>query len=818
MRLSHTLRGLLRVPAFTGLVIATLALGIAANTAIFSVIEAVLLKPLPFHDPDQLVDIDHEAPGVNVQRAGSAAFLYFTYREDGRSFQDVGMWRGDTFSVTGIGEPEEIRGMVVTDGVFPMLGVQPAVGRLFSRKEDSPEGPETVVLTYQYWQSRFGGARSAVGRRILLDGRPRDIIGVLPADFRFLDQKPSVVVPMRLDRSDTHLGQFNYSGIARLKPGVTVAQANADLSRLIPVSLTRFPPFPGYNAKMFEEAKLAVIVKPLSVRETGDIRTVLWVLMATVGVVLLIACANVANLMLVRADARQQELAIRAALGAGRGRIVRELLLESVVLGVAGGVIGLGLAYGALRILTALAPENLPRVDRIGIDATVLLFAIAVSIGSGLLFGIIPALRHAGLHLSAALRAGGRALSESRERRRARSTLVIVQIALALVLLVSSGLMIRTFQALRHVNPGFTGAEHLQTLRIFIPESQVKEPLGVLQAQQQIAERIAAIPGVSSVAMTTVLPMDGGGWHDPIFASDKVYAESQIPPVRLFKFVSPGLLKTMGNRLIAGRDFTWTDAVEKRPVALVSENLARELWQTPAAALGKRIRQDTKSTWREVVGVVGDEYTDGVNEKATATAYWPLMMAGFPVEDEINVRRSVAFVVRTPRAGSTALVTEIGRAVWSVNPNLPLAGVRTLQEIYDRSLATTSFTLVMLAIAGAMALLLGIAGIYGVISYSVSQRTREIGIRMALGARAQEVRTMFVRYGFRLAAVGIAFGLLFSALSARMMTSLLFNTSPLDPTTYLAVSLGLMAAAGLASYAPAARATAVDPAESLRAE
>ena len=817
MRIAHALRGLLRVPAFTGLVIVTLALGIAANTAIFSVVEAVILKPLPFHDPDQLVDIDHEAPGVNVHHAGSAAFLYFTYREDGRSFQDVGMWGGDTFSVTGIGEPEEIRGMVVTDGVFSMLGVQPAAGRLFTRQDDSPESPETVVLAYQYWQSRFGGDRSAVGRRIMLDGRPRDIIGVLPADFRFLDQKPSVVVPMRLDRKNTHLGQFNYAGIGRLKPGVSVAQANADLSRLIPISVTRFPPFPGYNAKMFEEAKLSPIVLPLSLRETGDIRTVLWVLMGSVGVVLLIACANVANLMLVRADARQQELAIRAALGAGRGRIVRELLLESVLLGIAGGVIGVGLAYGALRILTALAPENLPRVDQIGIDAAVLLFATAVSLGSGLLFGIIPALRHAGLHLSAALRAGGRALSESRERRRARSTLVVVQIALALVLLVSSGLMIRTFQALRHVNPGFTDAAHLQTLRIFIPESQVKEPLGVVQTEQQIAERIAAIPGVSSVAMTTVLPMDVGGWRDPIFASDKVYAESQIPPIRLFKFVSPGLAKTMGNTIVAGRDFTWTDALEKRPVALVSENLARELWQTPDAALGKRIRENLKGPWREVVGVVGDEYTDGVNQKATSTAYWPLMMAGFS-GDDINVRRSVSFVVRSSRTGSSALVGEIGRAVWSVNPNLPLAGVRTMEDIYDRSLATTSFTLVMLAIAGGMALLLGVAGIYGVISYSVSQRTREIGIRMALGARAQEVRAMFVRYAFRLAAIGIACGLVVSALCTRLMTSLLFDTSPLDPMTYVAVGLGLVTAAGLASYAPAARATAVNPVESLRAE
>ena len=815
--MTHVLRGLVRVPFFTGLVIVTLALGIAANTAIFSVIEAVLLKPLPFHDPEQLVSVDHRAPGVNVERLGSAAFLYFTYREDAKSFQDVGMWQGDTFSVTGVGEPEEVRGIGVTDGVFPMLGVQPALGRLFNRKDDSPDGPETVVLSYSYWQSRFGGDQAIVGRRIVLDGRPREIIGVLPRSFRFLDQRPSVIVPIRLDRKDTHLGQFNFAGIARLKPGVAIEQANADLSRLIPVALSRFPAFPGYNAKMFETAKLAPVLQPLATTETGDIRAVLWVLMGTVGLVLLIACANVANLMLVRADGRQQELAVRAALGASRGRIVRELLGESVLLGAVGGAVGVALAYGALRLLKALAPANLPRLDQIAIDGTVLLFTVVISLGAGLLFGIMPALRHAGLHVTTTLRAGGRALSESRERRRARSTLVVIQVALALVLLVCSGLMIRTFQALRHVTPGFSEPEHVQTLRLYIPESQIAKPLAVLQAQQQIADKIAAVPGVSSVAMTTVIPTDGGGWHDPIFASDKAYAESDIPPIRLFKFVSPGLMKTVGGTLIAGRDFTWTDAYETRMVAMVSENLARELWQSPGAALGKRIRESLKGQWREVVGVVGDERTDGVNQTAPATVYWPLMMANF-TGDETAVRRGLSYVIRSDRAGSSAFVNEISKAVWSVNPNLPVASVRTLQEIYERSLATTSFTLVMLAIAGAMALLLGVSGIYGVISYSVSQRTREIGIRMALGARAQEVRAMFLRYGFRLAALGIACGLVVAMAATRLMASLLFETSPLDPVTYLAVSVGLVVAATLASYAPAARATAVNPADSLRSE
>ena len=817
MRFNHLLRALVRVPAFTGLVVVTLALGIAANTAIFSVIQAVLLKPLPFYDPDRLVDIDHRAPGANINHAGSAPFLHFTYREDAKHFQHIGLWRPETLSLTGEGDPEEVRGLDVTDAVLPMLGVQPAVGRLFNRKDDSPDGPETVILSHGYWQTRFGGDRAVVGRRILLDGRPREVIGVLPANFRFLDQKPAVVLPMRLDRSDTHLGQFSYSGIARLKPGVTVAQATAELARLVPASLHRFPPYPGTNAKMFEDARITPVVQPLAQRETGDIRGVLWVLMGTVGIVLLIACANVANLMLVRAETRQQEFAVRAALGAGRGRLVRDLLIESLTLASIGGVVGVALAYAALRLLKVMAPSNLPRIDDIAVDATALIFAVIISLAAGLLFGTIPALRQAGLQLGAALRAGGRSLSESRERRRARSTLVVVQVALALMLLIGSGLMIRTFQALRNVNPGFTGPEHLQTFRLSIPESQVTDPLAVVRTEQQIVDRLAAIPGVTSVGLTTIIPMDGAGWHDPIYASDKVYAESKMPPIRLFKFVSPGLVKTMGTPLVAGRDFTWTDLYEKRRVAMVSENLARELWQSPAAAIGKQIRERVNAPWREVVGVVGDTRDDGVNQKAPATVLWPIVMENFAANPQF-VWRSLAYMIRADRAGSSAFITEIGHAVWSVNPNLPLAGVRTMQTISDRSLARTSFTLVMLAIAGAMALLLGVAGLYGVISYSVSQRTREIGIRMALGARAQEVAGIFVRYGFRLAAIGVACGLGASVVSTRLMRSLLFDVSPLDPVTYGLVSAGLVAVAALASYAPARRATTVNPVESLRAE
>jgi putative ABC transport system permease protein len=817
MRLNQIFRRLLQLPVFTTIAVVTLAIGIGANAAIFSVIEGVLIKPLPYPHPDELVVLDHTAAGLGLKSTGAAPFLYLTYREDGRVFQDVAMWTGDTVSVTGLAEPEEVRGIVVTDGLLPMLGATPALGRLFSKQDDSVGGAETVILTAGYWRTRFGGDASAIGRRVLLDGRAREIIGVLPDSFRFLDEKPSLILPMRLDREKVHLGNFSYTAVARLKPGATLGQAIADVARLIPVGLSRFPPFPGFSAKMFDEAKLQPNLRLLKADVIGDVGSVLWVLMGTIAMVLLIACANVANLLLVRAEGRQQELAVRAALGASRGRIAYELLAESVILGLVGGVAGLGLAYAAVRGLLALAPGNLPRLENISIDTAVLLFTFVVSIVAGLLFGVIPVFKYAGPHVAAGLRGGGRTSSASRERHRARSTLVVIQVALALVLLIGSGLMIRTFQALRHVNPGFTNPQEVLTLSLSIPAAQVKEPEAVVRMHQAIVDKIAAIPGVTSVGLSTIVPMTGSGWHDPIFAADKTYEQSQLPPLRTFKFLSPGLLKTMGNPLVAGRDFTWEDAYGSRPVVMVSENLARELWKEPSAAIGKQIRESMNSAWREVVGVVGDERDEGMDKKAPTTVLWPMMMAHFE-GDDVQVRRTMSYMVRSRRTGSTGFTNDVGRAVWSVNPNLPLASVRPLDAIVSASMARTSFTLVMLAIAGATALLLGVAGIYGVISYSVSQRTREIGIRMALGAQRREVTRMFVRYGLSLAAVGIACGLAAAVALTRLMGSLLFEISPIDPLTYVAVCLSLIAAAMLASYVPALRATLVNPVTALRAE
>jgi predicted permease len=802
---------------FTVISLITLALGIGANTAIFSVINGVLLKPLPYPRSEQLIALWHSAPGINLKDVNMAPSLYFTYSEENRVFQDVAMWTQNTSSVTGLAEPEEVPVLAVTNRFFPMLQLQPAVGREFSAADDDPKSNLIVLLSDAYWKARFGGDPSVLGRRILVDGDAREVVGVLPPSFQFMDRKITLVVPLRFNRAEVRLINFSYQGIARLKPGVTLAQASADVARMIPLAAVKFAPNSGASVKMFESARITPNLRFLKDHLLGDIGNTLWVLMGTVGIVLLIACSNVANLLLVRAEGRQQELAIRAALGAGWGRIARELLFESMSLGIAGGALGLALAYAALRLLTTSDIARLPRIHDISIDPAVLAYTLAISLGAGFVFGLLPVFKYARPQLSRALRGGGRSASHSRERHRARGILVVVQVALALVLLVSSGLMIRTFQALRHVDTGFSRAQDVQLLRVAIPQAQVREPERVLRMHQEILNRLAAIPGVSAAALADTVPMDGRSSNDPVYAEDRVYREGTLPPIFRFKVVSPGYVAAMGNRLIAGREFTWIETYNQTPVALVSENAARQMWQNPRAAIGKRIRTNISDDWREVVGVVADERSDGVDQKPPVTIYWPLFQKNFSGQP-VALRRSLAYILRTPRAGTTMLQPELRKAVWAVNSNLPLSEVRTLETVYEQSLARTSFTLLLLAIAGGMAMLLGVVGIYGVISYSVSQRTREIGIRLALGAPLSEVTRMFVRHGLVLSAIGAAFGLAAALALTRLMKSLLFDVTPADPATYLAVSAFLILAALLASYLPARRAATIPPSAALRSE
>jgi predicted permease len=540
--------------------------------------------------------------------------------------------------------------------------------------------------------------------------------------------------------------------------------------------------------------------------------------MATIGVVMLIACTNVANLLLVRADGRQQELAVRSALGAGRWRIARELLLESVTLGLLGGAAGVGVAYAGLRLLIAIGPENLPRLSEISLDSLSLAFTLVLSVLCGLLFGSVAVLRYAPSRQAVPLLGAMRTASVSRERQRGRNLLVVAQVAMAMVLLISAVLMIRTFRAMRNVDPGFSDPKSFQVIRISIPDTLVRDPQTVLRIQNSIQDKLAAIPGVSSAGFAVSVPMSGAepNW-DGIHIEGKNY-EGEQPPLRLFNYVSPGYFHTAGTRFVAGHDFAWSDIYSLRPVAILSESLARELWGSPSAAIGKRFREFPSMPWHEVVGVVQDVRENGVNQTSPATVYWPSMMPDLYGPGPLNVRRTAYFALRSSRAGTQTFINEMQQAVWSVNSTLAVASISTMQDIYGQSMARTSFTLVMLAIAGTMALALGILGIYGVISYAVSQRTREIGIRMALGANKGELLWMFVRSALVLTGVGTAVGLGASAALMRLMRTLLFGISPLDPVTFTAVPVALVAAAALASYLPARRTAAVDPVEALRAE
>jgi len=816
VQLIQMLHSLGRAPLFTAVALLTLAVGIGSNTAIFSVVNGILLKPLPYPHQEELVAVWLSAPGINIKDLNLGLADYLIFREQNRTFQDIGLYMGYTVNITGAGEPEQASSLVVTDGLLPLLGATPLLGRSFTQADDEEGNPDTVMLTYGYWQRKFGSDRSAVGRVITVDGKPHQILGVLREDFRFGGPNLALLFPVKFDRGKTFLLPVNYDAIARLRPSVTLAEANTDVGRMLPIVLRSFPPPPGYSLKMFEDARMGPNLRTLKQQVVGDVGKLLWVVMGGIGFVLLIACANVANLLLVRAQGRQQELAIRAALGATPGRIAAELLFENLVLALLGGVLGLALAYAALRVLIATAPSGLPRLQEIGIDGPTLLFSLAASLVASLLFGSVPVLKYAGKHVGIGLRQGGRSMSEGRERYRSRSVLVVVQVALAVILLISSGLMIRTFHALTTVDPGFVAPEQLQTFRVNIPDTDAKDPEQVVRMQEEILRKIEAVPGVSSVGLSMSVPMDSNGWEDTVFVRDRKYSQGEIPLHR-FRFVAPGFFKTEGTSLVAGRDFTWGDIYNKVPLAIISERMARENWHDPSLALGKQIRANEKDDWREVIGVVRDVHDDGVDKEAPNSVYWPILAAHF-TGTELDVRRYVTYSIRSRRAGSESFMSEIRRAVWAVDPNLPLADVHTLDYFYRTSMARTSFTLVMLAIAGGMALLLGIVGLYGVIAYSVSQRRREIGIRSALGAQQGELTGMFVRHAMLLTVGGVICGLVAALALTRLMSSLLFGVKPTDPATFAAVSLGLLSAAAMSSYLPARRASAVNPVETLRSE
>jgi predicted permease len=824
-RLAHDLRVTMRMirksPGFALAAILTLALGIGSTTAVFSVVNAVLIRPLPYPEPDRLVGVWHSAQfqGITSNNVRLSSTMYLTYREHAETFADFGLWRTTHASVTGLGEPEQVPALVVTYGTLPAVGVPPAIGRWFSAGDDAPGTPETVILSYGYWQRRFAGSTSILGTSVTIDSKPREVIGVMPQTFRFLSTEAAVILPQRFQGADLLPNDVHaYVGVARLKPGVSLAQANADVGRMLPTWIRER----GTNANSLTAARFGPALRPVKDDVIGDVGSVLWLLMGTIGLVLVIACANVANLLLVRAEGRRQEFTVRAALGAGWSHIARHLLVESLALALLGGVLGVGLAYAGLRFLVAIGPATLPRLAEISIDPLVLTFALAVSLLSALLFGLMPIMKHAGPKgaqaLHGAARGDGRTLSPGRGQHRSQNTLVFVQVALAVVLLVAAGLMIRSFQALRSVEPGFVEPDRIQTLHISIPEGRVPESERVARMQHDILTEIAKISGVTSATFATALPMELEYENNMVVtAADKRYSEG-IPPLRRSKSVAPGFFNTMGIPLLVGRDFTWTDVDARRSVAVVSNNLARELWGQPSAALGKQIRIGRGGPLNEIIGVAGDIYDSGVDQPPPTIVYWRAGVQDIAGPIPTFIPRDLAFAIRSNQAGTEDLVKQVGRAVWAVDANLPLARVQTLGETYVQSMSRTSFTLVMLAIAGVMALVLGLVGIYGVISYAVAEQRRAIGIRLALGAARTTILRRYLEQGLRISAAACASGIVLALAVRGALSRLLYGVSPSDPVTLASVAGVVLVVAAFAALIPAARAAFMQPMRTLREE
>ncbi len=823
-------RRLARTPLFTATALLVLALGLGANIAIFAVVRGVLLRPLPYADPERLVGVWFTAPGIDIPKLNQCAATFLTLRDSltpreaaSAVFTDVGLWDDDRSAVTGLGEPEEVVEISVSDGAFAVLGVAPARGRFFAAEDARPGAPETVVLSWSYWQERLGGGDDALGKNLTLDGRARQVIGVLPRGFRFLDFTGDVFTPFQFERDGLFVGMFNYQAFGRLRPGATLAQANALVARLIPVAVEQFPG--GLTLQVLEEARIGPDVHPLADDLVGEVSRVLWFLFSTVGLVLAIACANVANLFLVRAEGRRRETALRTALGASRGRLARHILGEALVLWLAGGALGTLLAAAALGSLRRFGPESLPRLPDIRLDGAVALYALLLSAAAGAAFGLLPLLRVGRRTFAADLREGARGGGAARERQRLRGALVVAQVASALVLLVGSGLLVRTFSALRAVPPGFEEPDALPTFRLTPPRSEVPDDLAAARLIATLAQELRGLPGVTTVGVGNSAPMDGSDSNDALMVEGFEPAPGQLPPVRRFKFVGADYFAALRSPLLAGRAITWDDVERRSPVVVVSASLAREYWPTPGAALGGRVRSIDPSDlvpggqgqpWREIVGVAADEYDDGVDQPAPRLVYWPMAVDKFWGGDPF-VQRSMVFLLRTEGEASN-LAAAAQRVVWARAPTLPLANLKTQGEHYRRSLSRTTFTLTLLVLAAAIALVLAVVGLYGVITYLVSLRTRELGVRLALGAAPRDVVVMMVRQGSVLAAAGVAIGLGACLLAMRLITGLLHGVSPRDPLAYAAVTALLLAVTVLASLVAARRAGRVDPITSLRAE
>jgi predicted permease len=817
IEIRHVTRRLLRSPGFTAISVLTLALGIGANTAIFSVVNGVLLRPLPFSDAGELVGLWHSAPGIGIPEFEQSNTTYTMYEERNRSFVDVGLSNPFTFNLTGGGDPVRVASASATSSLFRVLRVSPGLGRGFTEEDDQFGAEDVVILSNDLWKTRFGSDPNILDRAITLDGNPYTVVGVMPAGFTYPGEETRLWIPHRIDPATLGEVSFSYEAIARLRPGVTIEVAAADLNRM----LWEIPEvYPGELTRgLMENAQLSAHINPMHEDVVGDIDQVLWVLLGTVGFLLLIACANVANLFLVRAEARQKEIVIRTALGASRGDVVKYFLGESLGLALVGGLVGLGLAFIGIRVLTGGIPIPIPRLGEVGMHGMVLSFTAGVSILAGFVFGAVPIFRYASPNLVTSLKEGGRGSSTGRETHRARNLLVVSQVALALVLLVGSGLMARSFWALRSVHPGFN-ADNVLTFHVSVPPSEYPERESVVAFYRELFEKLGGLPGVTQVGAARYLPMTDGQTNNGTMIEDFPLQEDEVPPIIRTSWAGPGYFEAIGMSLREGRFFENADEDQPaRSSVIVSEGFADRFWPGQSA-LGKRVTQglgaDDDTGWYTIVGVVGDVRDDGLAQDPPAMIYFPTV-PNADSEYQWTARRTMSVAIATA-VDPMSLAAAARQAVWSIDRRIPVANVRPTQEIVADSMARTSFTMLLLGIAAGVALLLGTVGIYGVISYVVSQRTQEIGVRMALGAKRQTVSLMVVRQGLLISSIGVGVGLVAAFGLTRLMGALLFGVSATDALTFGVLAVFLLVVAVVACLIPARRAAGVHPVEALRYE
>ena len=809
----YGLRRLLRTPGFTFVTVFTLALGIGATAAILSVVNAVLLRPLPYDQAEDLLVVWHSSEGLGYDRIRMSPAIFLTIEAEQTTLDAFGSWFFGSATVTGLQEPETAGVLVASAGVFSALRLSASHGRLLQARDGDPEAPPTAVLSHGYWTRRFGADPAAIGRTVMVDGVSTEIVGVLPAGVGFLDYEPDLYLPVRLDAEDATLLSFDYNGLARRKADTSLEAIHADLARLIPLSVERYA---WTTPERAEEFGLRPNVHPLREQVVGRVARNLWILLGAVGLVLLLACINVANLLLVRAESRRREVAVRQALGGGRSRIARHFATENMLISLAGGAAGILLAMGLLRLLLRMAPANLPRTSEIGLDSTILLATLVASIGVGLLFTLLPLVQRNQRSLSAALRDGGRGGTSGRSRNRVRNALASVQVALSLVLLLASALMVRSFLTLRAIDPGFDRPEEVVTFRLYTPRAQTPEDDEAIEIHRRIVESLESIPEVESVGLASGFTMELRSNTNELYADESRTGDAFDPSIH-YKAIGGDYFEAMRIPLLAGRTIRWDDIADRRHVGLITENLAVRHWGSPAGAVGRRIRHSTEDPWREVIGVVGDVRDAGITSDAPGVVYWPMAVAEF-LGSPSWVRRDLAYVVRTGVMPPTSVLPQVRQAIWSVNPDLPLANIRTLDEVARRDMAPTQFMMTLLLVAAGVALILGTVGVYGVISYAVSQRTQEIGIRMALGATAADIKRLGLRHGLLIALTGGVLGSALAVVLGRTIEAALYGVSPSDPVSVAAIVTVLGGVVLLASYVPARRATRVEPTTALRTE